>query len=440
MMAMRLLRGTRGLAAAMVIGALPVLPTWAEPPTITTTTPTPADASPQHIYTRVSEGDDGTLKLELASAVFAPAEGKAGPRVHLVSAVHVADKSFYEGLQRALDKLDLVLFEGVKPPGAGTLDATLDEAGKIKATKARIKFLLAVVNEERSKAGALPVDFTALIEGGGKRWKNLIEQSLIDAWGHPLVYAVDKTEDDKERAAITSLGPDGQSQGGEGDDIRMLGSPVSKAPGKKEAGLQSQLAGALGLTFQLDAMDSSKPNWRSCDMSIDELQAQFEAAGVKSSALFSMLDGSSLTSKLAAFFLGFVKDSPQLSATMKMMMVEMLGQSEDVTAAVPASMKRMMEVILKDRNAVVLHDLKGVMEKEPAVKDVAIFYGAGHMADLEKHLIADLGYRLESETWSQAIEVNPADAGMTPKEAKAIRAQVRSSMPGAAKPKPKKPD
>ena len=69
-------------------------------------------------YTRVVESADGSsVSLEMAVREFAP--GKDGqPRVFLAGAVHIGDQSFYEKLQAFLDQKDLVLFEGVKPPGS----------------------------------------------------------------------------------------------------------------------------------------------------------------------------------------------------------------------------------------------------------------------------------------------------------------------------------
>lgn len=51
-------------------------------------------------------------QLQVARKVFSPRNG-VGPKVTLLSAVHIGEKSFYEELQSHLNKADLVLFEGI---------------------------------------------------------------------------------------------------------------------------------------------------------------------------------------------------------------------------------------------------------------------------------------------------------------------------------------
>ena len=70
-------------------------------------------------YQRVTEDAEGA-GLSLEMAVRELKSSKDGqPAVYLVAAVHIGEKGFYESLQEFLDKQDVVLFEGVKPPGAG---------------------------------------------------------------------------------------------------------------------------------------------------------------------------------------------------------------------------------------------------------------------------------------------------------------------------------
>ncbi|HZW06319.1 MAG TPA: hypothetical protein VFF65_04275, partial [Phycisphaerales bacterium] len=382
-------------------------------------------------YTRVAEKEDGTLTLEIASRTFVHAGGKPGPAIHLVGAVHIGDKPYYSALQTLLDAADLVLFEGVKPPGAGTFDASLDEAGKIKATTARLKFLLSVLEEDRSRTGKLPASLQQAVDDAGKRWKTVIASSLTDAWGRPIAYSVAEVDGGEagksgERAVVISHGPNGADDGGLGDDVKVEGKAAAKKPKEKDAGLQAKMADALGLSFQLEEIDSSRPNWRSSDMSVDQLQAKFEEAGVDGDQLFKMLDGSSFMGKMASLALGFIKSNPRLAASVKVMMVDMLG-SEDAVSMGPAEMKKMMGVILKDRNDVVLQDLRAVLAAEQR-KDIAIFYGAGHLPDMEEKLVRDFGYTRQSEKWMEAISVRPADAGMTREEAKSMREVMKKQL------------
>jgi hypothetical protein len=67
-------------------------------------------------YTRDIRGTEGKIEgLQAAIRRFDPVSGN-GPAVYLVTAVHIGEKSYYEQLQQFLNKQDVVLFEGVKPP------------------------------------------------------------------------------------------------------------------------------------------------------------------------------------------------------------------------------------------------------------------------------------------------------------------------------------
>src|SRR5262249_19562172 len=151
----------------------------------------------------------------------------------------------------------------------------------------------------------------------------------------------------------------------------------SGSGGGRPANVQSQLAKALGLTFQLDGMDSSKANWRSCDMDVDELQKRLDEAGPNAGQLLKLLGGSSFLGQLAGFALKILAQSPQLSATVKMVVVEGLGHADDFLRAGGASasgpagafagLGNMAKVLIDDRNNVVVRELRDVIANEKKV-------------------------------------------------------------------------
>lgn len=384
-------------------------------------------------FLRVVDGPDGTVGLELAWRVLAPRGGGPGPRIHLVSAVHIADAAFYKAMQERLDALPMVLFEGVKPPGAGALPPGADDAQRAAATKARLGFLKTIAQQASQRSGRLPDSLPALVEATDKRWRSLVAQSLADAWGRPLRLAPAAGEEGG--ITIASDGPDPKDAA---DDIEVgVAAPRGGGKAAKESpNLQSQLAKALGLTFQLDAIDSGKPNWHSCDVSMDELKAKLDAAGADDSMLMSMLDGSSILARVAGFLLGMIAQNPQMQATFKFTLIETLGSAEGVLGdaadgAMPGGkgMAAMMRVILHERNDVVLSDLRAVLDRPAADRpsDVAVFYGGGHMPDLQKRICESMGYEpVASETpWTRAITVDPADAGLSPEQAKRMREAMK---------------
>jgi len=419
------------------------------------------DAAKPKPYSRITEtpgaGAAGPMTFELTTRTFVPKNG-VGPRVHLAGAVHIADKAFYESMQTLLDKNDLVLFEGVKPPGTGAIDAKLDDAGKAKATTGRIKFILQVVAAFREKEGRFPTSMTDLLENGNRRWKSLIEGALNDAWHHPLTLTIIEKQPPAdsefempvtEVPVLTSPGLDGAPS--TADDLKVEGSAVAKGKaggGGASSNLQAQMAKAFGLAYQLDLMDSGKPNWRSSDMDLDELQQRFAEQGADDNGLLKMLDGSSLLSKFAGWMMGLIGSSPQLSMMMKIMLVETLAQSDEAFGGgggaggggafgTMPGMAKMMKVIIEDRNIVVLKDLTSVIENEKNIKDVAIFYGAGHMNDFERRL-AQMGYfpaPTDADQWTPAIRIDPKSAGMTAADIKQMRDTMRGMIKQQMAPK-----
>ncbi len=420
-------------------------------------------------YLRIVDDADGTVGLDLATRVLErpTTDGRPAVRLHLVSAVHIADASYYEAMQKQLDALSLVLFEGVKPPGAGTLPADADDAARARATQGRLTFLKTVAEQAAARATALPKTLDALPEAAGARWKSLVASSLVDGWGRPFRAEFRRDGEGEEgapvweRLAIVSDGADGKADapgaggvGAKGDDLRATAEFRVGLGGLNKAeppNLQSQMAKALGLTFQLDAIDSGKPNWQSCDVSMDELKDRLKEVDADDSMLLTALDGSSMLSKLAGLVLSGIAKSPTMQATLKLVLVQTLGTAEDTLSGVAEGgvampgkagkqMAALMRVILLERNEVVLRDVRALVEGkagETSAKtppsDIAIFYGGGHMPDLERRLCAELGFRAGESTWARAITVDPAAAGMTQDQAKKMRDAMKRMMERQAK-------
>ena len=404
-------------------------------------------------YSRVVEEDGGSA-IRMEMAVRELASDKPGrPKVYLAGAVHIGDKAFYESLQQFLDQQDVVLFEGVKPAGAGAEEHGLptDDEGRAKITGQRIRFVAATIEMYRGKHQSLPTDLKQLVEGSDNRIKSLLPGSLVDGWSRPLHYEqiIAQASRDAETKApardfdLYSLGSD-DKPGGESAaaDVHYIDEkPVSPPErGDRSEGIQTKLAQAAGLVFQLEAMDNTKPNWRNSDLSLDQLQSRLEKAGADGSMLFRMLDGSSFFSKFAGMLLGFVTSTPEGKATMRVMLVEMLGHADAMMDQVPGGMGKLMGVILEDRNDVVVADLKKVIETEPNVKSIAIIYGAGHLPGVQRRL-AEYGYSPVGDTWRTAMRVDAKEAGITPAQMKQMRQMIEKLIEAQAKKKAEpKPD
>ncbi len=378
-----------------------------------------------------------------------------GPSVTMCAAVHIGDKPFYKNLQSLLDSKDVVLFESVKPAGTGrsehdvALEGKEADEQKAKTTKLRIRVLGIAATAQKAKKGAYPATIEALIEGLNPKMRPYVEGVTTDAWGHPLTYKVveeveppapvaEDAKPDAEPAKptarttieIMSLGSD-NAPGGDGAaaDLKLSDQkPIKQAeiPRVETKGLQSQMAEGLGLVFQLDEMVHDHANWRNSDLSIDQVQTRIAGAGGDANELFSTLDGSSFGAGFAKLLFGIMKMMPGIQVIGKVAMMEMLGRADELLESVP-QMQQMMDVIIKDRNEVVMGDLSRIVETEKSIKTIGIIYGGGHMPDLEKHL-AEMGYHEQGVQWLDAIAVDIPKNKQDAKQLDSMRKMVRDSL------------
>lgn len=390
---------------------------------------TPALASEP--YTRVSEQADGHIILEMCTRTFEGPHADA-PRVHLVSAIHIADKPYYAAMQELLNSYDTVLFEGVKPAGLDPIDPELDDESKVEATKERLDLLVSIAQMYRASHGHYPSGYGDLAKSEDRRIASIVSSIREDAWGNAIATRNSfRIVDDVKSVQIeyVSYGADGE-EGGEGinADITSASEPVNpdEAPAQSPEGIQTQLANALRVSFQLDEMDTSNPEWVNADMDVNELQRALSEYGEDSLAILSMLEGESFGAKVAGFILNFISRSPQLSSMMKLVMMDMLAFAEESDLLADQG-EAMHQVIVEGRNQVVIEYLIDTIEQQPQHEDIAIFYGAGHMAGLEASLI-EMGYTPAGDHWAPAMVVNPKDTGLSETQVKMMRNMIKSSL------------
>jgi len=396
-------------------------------------------SKPAADYIRVVDDEGGNrVRLQTSSRAFKPSDGN-GPEVHLVGAMHIGDKAYYDALQEYLDRHEVVLYEGVKPSGAGE-DATAapDDAAKRRLTEQRLRLLAILVERQKRSGGSYPESLDAMIDSLPRTHARLARGATVDGWGHVIALVEigrppgDESEPGAPGFDLVSAGADG-APGGEGDaaDLRFSDQkPLSKSEvDSKQDGIQTRMADALGLEFQLSAIDYSHPNWRNSDLSVDVVQKKLADAGASGDALFSMLNGTSFSAKIAGFIFNIINASPQSRAMGKLMMVEMLSSADDLLNAGGAgNLGKMMSVIILDRNQAVFDDLKAIIEHEKGVKSVALFYGGGHIPDLEKRIESELGYAFTGETWFTGIDLDMKKAGLDAAQASAIRKMIRQTI------------
>ena len=385
-------------------------------------------------WLRLTEDDDRVLRLDVAARTFEPADG-TGPTITLAGAVHVGERRFFESLQAYMDAHDLVLYEGVNPPGSGALPADATTRERVAQTKARMRLMAILLERYRGEEEHYPDSLDALASAleGHKRQAHWLEGASVDAWSNPVRYA----PSDDGTFELTSLGADGEP-GGEGADADLRFSdqdPLSEGELGAAPGIQQRMAETFRLRFQLDEMDETKPNWRNADMDVDQLQRRMgltsdpdaEGEGI---ILFDLLDGSSNTARMASMFLRLIETLPGAAPRGRLMIMEMLAiADENMLAAGMPDGERMVGVLIGDRNQVVIDALRGVIADEPERERIGVIYGAGHMPDLEQRLFDQLGYRPTGETiWHTSMRLPLERVGISEQERMMLRLTLHKQL------------
>lgn len=405
-----------------------------------------ATAQTDSPYVRVVDPDENTVRLDVAVRTLVPND-PAAPIVHLVGAVHIADAPFYTAVQSFLDVHDIVLYEGVggeREPGA---DPAAGEQAATTITARRLMFLAMLSDAVVTDGGERPRTLDDLGDAFGGAVRSLVSTASQDAWGHDIQLR-------EEGFDAVSLGADAE-EGGTGLDADLRGrtlldNPPTIVPDPQAAGMQRDLADALGLTFQLDGIDYSLPHWRNSDLSIAEIQealggppaavagenaregtgepiprGEMSETAQAADALFQTLSGESFLAKISGFLIKTVGASPQGRALVKVMLAETLSQAEALLGAQPGAIGDLMKVIIEDRNVAVVDDLRALIRDEPDIRSVAIFYGAGHFGDLESRINDDLGYTYEGSLWIPAMTIDLEKAGLSAGQVGMYRTMMR---------------
>lgn len=428
----------------------------ASQPSSTAPASRPAKPAPEHL--RIIEDKGKSISLQIASRDYKKMEG-AGPTIALVGVAHIGDLEFYRSVEKLLEQYDVVLYESVKPPGAGGAGGDTDNE-KIESTEAAMQFVGGLIETYKRQKSEYPADLNSLATFAQEKDSRIVKflsVALLDAWGRPLVYerlapptppaappadvtgeAPAPSQPEARGYKLVSLGADGAPAGeGVNADLDLADHAAPEAlPLSKEDGLQTQLADALGLEFQLDALPYDKANWRCSDMAMDEVSRRLEAKGLNFDEIGGTLAGSSLPAKIIKVLLGLMKTldvmfEGAITDMFKVVMIEMLGDEKMITQGVAQFGEGFSEVIVGDRNQVAIDDLKKLLETEPQVKSVAVLYGAAHMPDMAKRMREQLGYEPAPASeirWLTAMTVDLSKSPIPPSEMNQIRLMIRRAI------------
>jgi hypothetical protein len=187
--------------------------------------------------------------------------------------------------------------------------------------------------------------------------------------------------------------------------------------GKREgtnpvAMLQDSAKNLLGLESQLELVDYTKPHFVRADMTPAQIAGKMAERGetaftVALSTLADVMRQQNLAAREAAKQpvaeteeeLGLF-DLLGNPLKMKQVMAEQFVKTGSLDESLGGSLNQMLVI---DRNAEALRGL----QKQIAAgkKKIGIFYGAAHMPDFEKHLVADFGLKKGEQAWIVAWDL-----------------------------------
>lgn len=181
--------------------------------------------------------------------------------------------------------------------------------------------------------------------------------------------------------------------------------------GRKEGGsaigsLQGGLKSVLDLEFQLEQIDYTKANFVHADMSPEEFAKSMKDRGESIFQIILKAMGQSAAQQASGR--GGISDFDLLLALMakdrafrlKRIMAQ---QFENMETAVSIFEGEEGSTIITERNKKCLEVLQKEIDK--GHKRIGIFYGAGHLPDMEQRLSDDFGLKRAAETWLVAWDL-----------------------------------
>lgn len=169
--------------------------------------------------------------------------------------------------------------------------------------------------------------------------------------------------------------------------------------------MQNLAKDMLELDHQLEYIDYTKPNFIHADMSPNEFQQAMKDRNESFLQMYFKLLGAAMAeqSKMEAkgesadFDLFTALFATDRARRLKIILAKQLSEMESLMVSFGGEQG---SVIISERNKKALDVLK--VQLATGKKHIGIFYGAGHLSDMDKHMRADFHLQPESITWLSA--------------------------------------
>lgn len=175
---------------------------------------------------------------------------------------------------------------------------------------------------------------------------------------------------------------------------------------------QRGLCASLGLAFQLEAVDYHRPNFVHADLSPGRLARVWRERG---ESVFSVV-----LKVFRAQLAGMGKDAegpldpaevlealrdPRWKARLKFFVARELARQVGFLADLDGDKGEDPFILTGERNKAVIEVLE--REIDAGKRRIAVFYGAGHMEDMERRIVNAFGFRKYAREWITAWEIPP---------------------------------
>ena len=192
----------------------------------------------------------------------------------------------------------------------------------------------------------------------------------------------------------------------EGTVVPKGGGPA--ATGNPVSAMQVSLKRMLDLEYQLEFVDYTRPNFVHADMSPEQLLETMRERGESVLQIFFKMMGQAIamqskdptSSNDVKLLMALI--SPNRAVRLKRIMAE---QFEDLDGQMLAFEGPGGSTIIGERNKRALEVLS--RELSAGKKRIGIFYGAGHMPDMERRLKEEFGLEPVESRWMTAWSMSP---------------------------------
>lgn len=181
--------------------------------------------------------------------------------------------------------------------------------------------------------------------------------------------------------------------------------------------MQQGMTDVLGLAYQLEEVDYTKKNFVHADMSPKEFDDKMKERGESWMGMFFKMMGQGIAMQAESTKDG---ESPEMEMLLAMFDSDRDLKLKRALAKQFENMEDMMagfegedgSTIITERNKAAFKVLAD--ELAAGKKKIGVFYGAGHLADMDERLIKEFGLKREATEWLVAWDMS----GKTTKPAK----------------------